>query len=140
VTDTAPAIVTELNAPAPVGPAPLVFQEFVFAEPAAFRVEFCWRGRELEDLIAHFYPTDPDVLRDPRYWDDIFPRTLNDFAQAHFSAGSERLAAGRVADCGIMSWWFTAKGYGNDPFITLRVTKFFEGLNALLLPFVPPRA
>lgn len=108
--------------------------QFVKVERNAFCAEYALDG---DDITFHFflperllpYPVTGELAQ---YWDVRFAEALDRIAQAHFSAGAERLRASHINDMGINSWWLSAAGYANLSHLQEFIDIFYDLLEAAL--------
>lgn len=94
-----------------------------------FRAEYGLVG---DDIVIHFFDTKERPISLLKYWQETFPRALNEFGQEYFSAGYPRLTAKYTPE--MKSWWFRARGYDHLLDVDSFVLKFLDGLDGALDP------
>lgn len=105
------------------GVATLHFEEN--KDYTTFRAEHAFDG---EDIVFHFFKT-PECP--PKgYWDDVFPNTMSDVAQAVFQAGFPRLKAAWTEE--VESWWLRCTGFASEGLPEERIKRFYRELDESL--------
>jgi hypothetical protein len=115
------------GAPAELPVLPLMFTHI--DGYTTFRAEFAIVDG---DIVYHFYVTEEvQKLRDAhKYWDAVFPATLQTVAREYFNADYPRLQAQYVPE--MASWWFRAKGFGQKLDPQRFSYRFFDTFDAAL--------
>jgi hypothetical protein len=90
-----------------------------------FRAEHAF---EDEDIVFHFFKTAECPAKG--YWDDVFPNTMSDVAQAVFQAGFPRLKAAWTQE--VESWWLRCNGFANEGLPEERIKRFYSELDQAL--------
>lgn len=114
-----------------MGAAALQFTETSL--PPFLRAEVAQVGK---DLVFHFYLLDATTPLPGGYeafWENAFPRCLDESARKHFRSEYPTLQAQRIHEFEINSWWFRAYGFADASLdMPAFIQNFYDRLTSAL--------